>query len=111
MIVYSSTKSGFSKDIFDGVLTDKIENAFFTHLGRHTSENEVRSWNNSLQYMDRVLCDPAIPEDCGVSIEYQIPLTSKRIDFIISGIDKYIMLFIVTIFTKNFFCFFFFGSY
>ncbi|MBQ9701928.1 MAG: DUF2075 domain-containing protein [Bacteroidales bacterium] len=88
MIVYSSTKSGFSKDIFDGVLTDKIENAFFTHLGRHTSENEVRSWNNSLQYMDRVLCDPAIPEDCGVSIEYQIPLTSKRIDFIISGIDK-----------------------
>lgn len=89
MIVYSSTKTGFSQDILNGVLVDKIEDAFFAHLGRHTSENEVRSWNNSLQYMDRVLCDPAIPEDCGVSIEYQIPLTSKRIDFIISGIDHH----------------------
>ena len=88
MIVYSSTKNGFSQDILDGVLVDKIEDAFFAHLGRHTSENEVRSWNNSLQYMDRVLGDPAIPEDCGVSIEYQIPLTSKRIDFIISGVDN-----------------------
>ena len=82
MIVYSSTKNGFSRDILDGVLVDKIEDAFFAHLGRHTSDNEVRSWNNSLQYMDRVLGDPDIPGDCGVSIEYQIPLTSKRIDFI-----------------------------
>lgn len=88
MIVYSSTKNGFSQDILNGVLVDKIEDAFFAHLGRHTSDNEVRSWNSSLQYMDRVLGDPAIPEDCGVSIEYQIPLTSKRIDFIISGIDN-----------------------
>ncbi len=88
MIVYSSTKNGFSQDILDGVLVDKIEDAFFAHLGRHTSNNEIRSWNNSLQYMDRVLGDPAIPEDCGISIEYQIPLTSKRIDFIISGVDN-----------------------
>lgn len=88
MIVYSSTKNGFSQDIFNGVLVEKIEDAFLAHLGRHTSENEVRSWNNSLQYMDRVLGDPAIPGDCGVSIEYQIPLTSKRIDFIISGVDN-----------------------
>ena len=87
MIVYSSTKTGFSQDILDGVLVDKIEEAFFAHLGRHTSANEVRSWNNSLQYMDRVLGDPEIPGNCGVSIEYQIPLTSKRIDFIISGVD------------------------
>ena len=89
MIVYSSTKIGFSQDILDGVLVDKIEEAFFAYLGRHTSYNEVRSWNNSLQFMDRVLDDPTIPEDCGVSIEYQIPLTSKRIDFIISGVDDY----------------------
>ena len=88
MIIYSSTKIGFSQDILDGVLVDKIEDAFFAHLGRHTSDNEVRSWNNSLQYMDRVLGDPDIPGDCGVSIEYQIPLTSKRIDFIISGVDR-----------------------
>ena len=33
MIVYSSTKNGFSQDILDGVLVDKIEDAFFAHLG------------------------------------------------------------------------------
>jgi hypothetical protein len=29
--------------------------------------------------------DAMIPNDCGIAIEYQIPQTGKRIDFIISG--------------------------
>lgn len=87
MIVYSSTKTGFSQDILDGVLVDKIEDAFFAHLGRHTSYNEVRAWNNSLQYMDRVLGDPAIPEDCGVSIEYQ-PLNPNYYPIVLDEADS-----------------------
>ena len=87
MIVYQSTKSGFASDVLNGVISDKIENAFLEHLGRHTSEAEVRSWQNSMQYMDRVIADSLIPDDCGISIEYQLPLASKRIDFIISGLD------------------------
>ena len=65
----------------------KIEEAFLAHLGRHTSYSEVRSWENSMQYMDRIIADPQIPSDSGISIEYQLPLASKRIDFIISGKD------------------------
>lgn len=38
-----------------------------------------------MSYMDRILEDPEIPADSGISIEFQIPLTSKRIDFIITG--------------------------
>jgi DUF2075 family protein len=35
--------------------------------------------------MDRIMQDRIIPDDCGIAIEYQIPQTGKRIDFIISG--------------------------
>ena len=38
--------------------------------------------------MDRVLGDDAIPADAGVAIEYHIPQSSKRIDFILTGLDE-----------------------
>ncbi len=86
MIVYKADKGKF----LDDVLSNNIENIvldFFKKKLRTsgTSQSEIRSWRESLSYMDRVLQDPAIPEDCGVAIEYQIPQTSKRIDFILSG--------------------------
>ncbi|HEY0965162.1 MAG TPA: DUF2075 domain-containing protein [Candidatus Saccharimonadales bacterium] len=37
--------------------------------------------------MDRVLGDSEIPSDAGVAIEYHIPRSSKRIDFILTGKD------------------------
>jgi uncharacterized protein len=47
--------------------------------------NEVRSWRESLERMASVLEDPEIPNDVGVGVEYQVPQTSKRIDFLLSG--------------------------
>ena len=35
--------------------------------------------------MYKVLNDDEIPSDAGVAIEFNIPQTSKRVDFIISG--------------------------
>ncbi len=40
-----------------------------------------------MQYMNNALELGDIPEDAGVAIEYQVPLTSKRVDFILSGAD------------------------
>ena len=37
--------------------------------------------------MYKVMNDDAIPEDAGVAIEFNIPQTSKRVDFMISGYD------------------------
>ena len=37
--------------------------------------------------MAKVLQDEEIPADCGVAIEYQLPQSSKRIDFVITGED------------------------
>jgi len=88
MIVYQATKSDFSEDVLTDRLDQKVLDFFHKHLGKSTSPSEIRSWKNSLQYMDRVLNDTAIPEDCGVAIEYQIPQTGKRLDFILTGLGN-----------------------
>lgn len=66
-----------------------IYDAFQFATNKKTNKSEINSWINSLQYMDRVLNDKEIPNDAGVSIEYHLPQTSKRIDFILTGTDQY----------------------
>lgn len=87
MIVYSSTKAKFKEDVMTNDIGNIIYNAYQTATNRRTSKSEIDSWLNSLQYMDRVLNDKDIPSDAGVSIEYHLPQSSKRIDFILTGID------------------------
>lgn len=88
MIVYHANKKGFINDVFNGTIADDIDHAFLLHLGRHTSSNEKLSWKNSMMHMYKVINTPDIPDTSTIAIEYQIPLTSKRIDFIISGVDN-----------------------
>lgn len=85
MIVYQSTKQGFSNDVVTNNIETEIIKFFQKKLGRKTSANEIRSWKNSMMYMQNILEDNEIPSDCGVMIEYQIPQTSKRVDFIVTG--------------------------
>lgn len=66
---------------------DIIYDAYKGATGKNTNRAEINSWVNSLQYMDRVLAHPAIPADAGVAIEYHIPRSNKRIDFILTGAD------------------------
>jgi hypothetical protein len=55
----------------------------------HAGEaNEYRAWQNSLGFMRNVLDDQTIPNESEIAIEYQIPRTSKRVDFIIIGADN-----------------------
>lgn len=88
MIVYHASKKVFLDDVFNGTIADDIDYAFVLHLGRHTSPNEKQSWKNSMMHMYKVVNTSDIPDTSTIAIEYQIPLTSKRIDFIISGIDE-----------------------
>ncbi|HZS47672.1 MAG TPA: DUF2075 domain-containing protein, partial [Blastocatellia bacterium] len=88
MIVYSSTKSQFQADVMTNDIGGIILNAYEARTGRSTSQSEVDSWTSSLSYMDKVLSDNEIPGDAGVAIEFHIPQTSKRIDFILTGKDE-----------------------
>ena len=87
MIVYSKTKEDFSNDILTNDIGNIISSQINDRTGKKVAKNEVRSFQNSLGYMDRVLNDQDIPDDVGISIEYHIPQTSKRVDFIITGTD------------------------
>jgi len=87
MIIYRATKKQFVEDVFNNTIADNIDSAFVEHLGRHTAPNEVRSWKNSMQFMYNVVNTPELSDEAGVAIEYQIPLTARRVDFIISGLN------------------------
>lgn len=88
MLVYQSTKEKFLNDVLTNDIENIILNFFANKLKRGVSVSEVQSWKNSMSYMDRVLSDSEIPKDSGVAIEFQIPQTSKRVDFILTGKDE-----------------------
>lgn len=85
MIVYQENKETFMSHVRESKIEYIIHDNFKRNLGRDTHKNEVLSWKNSMQYMRNVLDDKAIPGDAKISIECQVPNTSKRIDFIITG--------------------------
>ena len=87
MIVYEGMKSDFLTSVVNDTIALEIESNILRRMGRHTAENEFRAFDNSMQYMYKVMNDSAIPDDVGVAIEYNIPQTAKRVDFMISGYD------------------------
>lgn len=87
MIIYKSSVKKFVDDIFANKIDEEIENACLRNLGRSILKTEGASWRQSLGYMERVVRAAELPDDCGVLIEYVIPSTFKRIDFIVSGKD------------------------
>lgn len=89
MIVYSATKTKFVEDVLtnniDGIILDKFKHSF----NRAVGAREIASWRNSMNFMSNILVDEEIPKDAGVAIEYNVPQTSKRIDFILTGKDRH----------------------
>ena len=87
MIVYEGTKGDFLRSVEEDKIALEIQQSILGKMGRHTGASEFQSWDNSMQYMYKVMNDPEIPTNAGVAIEYNIPLTSKRVDFMVSGYD------------------------
>ncbi len=88
MIIYSATKQGFIQDVVANRIDTRIKGAMIRETGHSVSPREVTSWINSMQFMRNVIDDDEIPNEAGIAIEYMIPQTSKRIDFIITGLDQ-----------------------
>ena len=87
MLIYNGLKSDFMADTENDVLETKLYDTIKQKMNRSTGLSELKSWRNSLKEMYITLNDSAIPSDAGVAIEYNIPQTSKRVDFLISGYD------------------------
>ncbi|MCR5702981.1 MAG: DUF2075 domain-containing protein [Eubacterium sp.] len=85
MLIYNGTKENFMYDTENDLLEQKLYDTIKRKMNRSTGLSELNSWRNSLREMYITLNDSGIPSDSGVAIEYNIPQTSKRIDFLISG--------------------------
>lgn len=87
MIIYSGSKADFMGEVEEDTIAYSIRDNILEKMHRRTGESEFNSWVNSLEYMYKVLNDDGIPDDSGVAIEYNLPNTAKRVDFLVSGYD------------------------
>jgi uncharacterized protein len=87
MIIYQATKREFLRDVQHEDIEDVILRHYRSVVGGSVAAPQIRAWAQSLQHMGKVLVDDEIPGDAGVAIEYQVPQTSKRIDFLVTGYD------------------------
>jgi len=87
MIVYSANKYCFVQDVKSGVIATKILNLLREKGLNGGQEREFESWHNSMKFMRDIVDDSEIDDDVQLAVEYNIPQTSKRVDFIIAGSD------------------------
>ncbi|MBI1316540.1 DUF2075 domain-containing protein [bacterium] len=87
MIVYKRTIHDFLLDADSGNLADTVLAELYQKTGRRVGASEQSSWHHSLGQMAGVLDKAGLPENNWVGVEYGIPRTSNRIDFLISGTD------------------------
>src|SRR5690606_34364303 len=85
MIIYQSTRRQFLEDSERDAIEDVIARAYLDKTKRYAGESEYRAWRHSLMQMADVLRDDDMPASMGIGIEFCIPQTAKRIDFLLSG--------------------------
>lgn len=85
MIIYSGSKADFMVQVEEDTIAYTIRDNILEKMHRKTPDAEFRSWVNSLEYMYKVLNDDGIPRNSGIAIEYNLPNTAKRVDFLVSG--------------------------
>ncbi len=86
-LVYTATKQQFLSDVQDNAIHSKVLTELKRRLRHSVAPSEIDAWRNSMQFMANILVDQDLSATAGVSIEYQLQLSSKRIDFILSGQD------------------------
>ena len=88
MLVYQNSLRGFKEDVGLNRIDTVVSDAVMQHLGHRVGESEQRSWQNSLSRIGSTLMiDQELPKDAHVAIECQLPMSNKRIDFVLSGLD------------------------
>ena len=86
MLLYQGTSDEFVLETTKNAIVDKLEGAFKREMGYNPAESERRSWQNSLRAMALVVASSGLKKH-GVGIEYQLPGSSKRLDFMITGLS------------------------
>ena len=84
MHLYEGTSEQFIADAVQARLASQLSDRFFQEFRYKPAQSEVMSWQNSLAAMANVL-QLADLRDQGIIVELKLPLSSKRLDVMITG--------------------------
>jgi DUF2075 family protein len=86
MHLYKSTVEEFIRDCDADTIGNKLQERLVLKNGHFPTTSEAASWKNSLKKI-AIVFQCAMFCKQGIILEYQLPLTSRRIDCIITGHD------------------------
>ena len=84
MHLYQGTTEQFIGDATQARIANYLSDRFFEEFRYRPGQSEVNSWRNSLAAMANVL-QVADLTDQGILVELKLPLSSKRLDVMITG--------------------------
>jgi uncharacterized protein len=84
--LYSGATTDFVADATRNRIADKLKTAFFDYFRYEPAPSEVTSCQNSLRAMASAV-EVASLDDHGIVVELQLPLSSKRLDCMLTGHD------------------------
>lgn len=87
MRLWSGMSPEFLRETTRNAIAGRLAAAFESHYRRQVPPGEVRAWQNSLRAMALLMKDAAL-EDHGVILEYELPLSSRRLDCMLTGKDS-----------------------
>ena len=89
MRLYAGSSTDFISDSVHNRIAEKLKVGFFANYRREASPGEVGSWRNSLRAISQVF-DAGRFHDHGVMLEYELPMSSRRLDCIITGRNDFL---------------------
>lgn len=87
MRLYAGPSKHFITQATQDGIASRLKDAFFQYYRYDPSPNEVNAWRYSLKALAQVF-HVANLTDHGVFLEYALPLSSKRLDCMITGHDR-----------------------
>lgn len=86
MALLRSSVAGMESQLSSGSVVEQLMARLLATTGRSPSDGEVRSWRASLPVLVSDLVSAGL-ENVEIIVEYQLPLTSKRVDAVLAGTD------------------------
>jgi uncharacterized protein len=84
--LYQGTTADFLEKAAQNRIAEDLRKAFVAYFGFEPPDSELRSWRNSLRALSGAIRLGRFT-DHGLLLEYQLPLSSKRLDAMITGED------------------------
>src|SRR4051812_37090492 len=86
MKLYSGISEDFISDATHDKIADRLREAYAVNYRHEAPKSEVQSWRNSLRALSDVFAHAGFRGN-GVLLEYELPLTSKRLDCVVTGVN------------------------